>query len=206
MGTVFADPSASAGLAAGPPPESAAREPRPSTWYSARTQGGTDYGVRAASSRIAGDRALQGSYHRDRNELTAPLASDTSTSPVLAAHRTVGALTHRSPSPSPAATGTSAPSTTTTRPPRKQLAGGATYYEGNHELKAGADYLDGRTDGVGATGGQQVTILNDFGQTYYVHDFIAVSRDDFTFTNIRGARRSWTTASTCRIPGGRRPA
>ena len=119
VGTVFADPSSSAGQA-GDPPVSLV----PSTWYSARTQGGTDYGVRA--SQLFGSKAivvLQGSYHRDRNELTAPDGVRSRTTPALAARRTVRAILPRSPSPSPEATGLSAPSTTTTPPPASSSPG-----------------------------------------------------------------------------------
>src|SRR6185369_10540534 len=44
----------------------------PATWYSKRTQGGTDYGLRV--TQLFGSQALatiQSSYHRDRNRLTA---------------------------------------------------------------------------------------------------------------------------------------
>ena len=160
VGTVFADPSSSAGQS-GDPPVSLV----PSTWYSARTQGGTDYGVRA--SQLLGSKAivvLQGSYHRDRNELTAPEGARSTED-----YTCVGGTPDRPCDPP------SEPVTISggygfisaiddhNTSSRKQLAGGATYYEGNHELKAGADYLDGQTDGVGrATGGQLVTILNEY--------------------------------------------
>lgn len=54
-------------------------------------------------------------------------------------------------------------------------------YEGSHEIEAGGGYSFGRTDGLGNfTGGQTVTIRSDYGQTYYEHNYIAVSGDDPT--------------------------
>ena len=80
VGTVFADPTSSSGAAGADPRQGLGvgqvRPPvslDPSTWYSERFQGGTDFGLRAAQ--LLGTRAiatLQGSYHQDENELTAP--------------------------------------------------------------------------------------------------------------------------------------
>ena len=47
---------------------------------------------------------------------------------------------------------------------RQQYAAGFTLYEGDHEIKAGGDYQDGRTDVLGFyTGGQLVSIRNEYG-------------------------------------------
>src|SRR5262249_31135689 len=80
VGTVFADPSTSAGASGADPRQGLGAayvqpivSPEPSTWFSARNQGGTDYGVRV--NHLIGSRALatiQGSYHKDQNGLTAP--------------------------------------------------------------------------------------------------------------------------------------
>ena len=46
-----------------------------------------------------------------------------------------------------------------------------TLYAGNHEIKAGGDYMDGRTDATGfSTGEQLVWIRNEYGQLYYGTD------------------------------------
>ena len=53
--------------------------------------------------------------------------------------------------------------------------------QGDHEIKAGGDYQDGRTDVLGFyTGGQAVRIRNERGQLYYAHRFFAVSPEDPT--------------------------
>ncbi len=80
VGTVFADPSSSSGAAGADPRQGLGAifvnppvSPDPSTWFSSRDQGGTDFGVRL--SQLFGSRAiatLQGGYHRDKNALTAP--------------------------------------------------------------------------------------------------------------------------------------
>src|SRR5262249_4905282 len=80
VATVFADPSTSSGAAGADPrqgPGGGGVVPPvnldPSTWFSARAQGGTDFGLRV--TQLFGARAvatLQGSYHKDRNALTAP--------------------------------------------------------------------------------------------------------------------------------------
>ena len=80
VGTVFADPSTTSGAAGADPRQGLGAfyvtpivSPDPSTWYSARDQGGTDYGVRL--TQLFGSQAiatLQGSYHQDKNSLTAP--------------------------------------------------------------------------------------------------------------------------------------
>src|SRR5262249_22371382 len=82
VGSVFADPSSSSGAAAADPLQgpsgrvigSAAIVNRDqTTWYSTRVLGGTDFGLRANQILGAtGLLALQGSYHKDRNLLTAP--------------------------------------------------------------------------------------------------------------------------------------
>jgi outer membrane receptor protein involved in Fe transport len=74
---------------------------------------------------------------------------------------------------------------------RNSYRGDFTFYLGNHEVKAGGDYQSGKTTaisfftGIGetvannpnASGGQLVTILNEYGQTYYQHQFYAPCAD-----------------------------
>jgi outer membrane receptor protein involved in Fe transport len=183
VGSVFADPSGSSGAAGADPRQGLGAvfvtpivNPERSTWFSAREQGGTDFGVRL--SQLFGSKAiatLQGAYHRDKNALTAPdeiryedftcdggtpqfpCAPPTEPS-VTGGYGQIRALPDRSESS------------------RQLYLADVTFYEGNHEIKAGADYAEGRTDGIGSfTGGQSVQIRNEYGQRYYAHTFNAVS-------------------------------
>ena len=189
VGAVFADPSTNSGAAAADPNQSLggvfANAPvslERSTWYSARHQGGTDFGIRA--TQLFGSQAiatLQGSLHREQDSLTAPdeiryedwtctggtpkLACWFPTEPnsVTGGYGLIlGFIDHSVSS-------------------RWQIRGDVTLYRGNHEIKAGGDYQDGRTATRGSsTGGQLVFIQNEFGQRYYEHNFGAVSFDDPT--------------------------
>ena len=81
VASVFADPSSSSGAAGADPRQdqdlgrfqgTAIVNPDPSTWYSQRTVGGTDYGLRL--TQILGSEGLvsaQAAHHQDRNLLTA---------------------------------------------------------------------------------------------------------------------------------------
>jgi hypothetical protein len=189
VGTVFADPSTSSGAAGADPRQGLGVNQvtppvslDPSTWFSERFQGGTDFGVRA--THLFGSRAianLQGSYHKDRNGLTPPpgirymdqmCAGGTPGKPcgrpaednsVTGGYGFVIGLNDHSTSH------------------RQQYATGLTLYEGDHEIKAGGDYQDGRNDVLGFyTGGQLVWIRNEQGQLYYAHRFFAVSPEDPT--------------------------
>jgi outer membrane receptor protein involved in Fe transport len=189
VATVFADPSRSSGAAGADPRQGLGEgsltpilSPDPSTWFSERQQGGVDYGVRA--TRLFGPKALltlQGSHHRDRNRLTAPdgiryedetCPSGTPESPcdfppeansISGGYGFITALGDRNVSN------------------REQYQADISLYAGNHEIKAGGDYIDGETEGTGSyTGGQLVFLRNEFGQLYYVHEFIAPGPDDPT--------------------------
>jgi hypothetical protein len=156
--------------------------PDTSTWFSARDQGGIDFGVRL--SQLFGSKAiatLQSSYHQDRNALSAPdgiryedwtCAGGTPDSrcerpkepnAVVGGYGQIVALSDGSESS------------------RRQYRGDVTLYSGNHEVKTGGDYNEGRTEATGSfTGEQLVQIANEYGQRYYVHVFNAVSPDDPT--------------------------
>ena len=106
-----------------------------------------------ASSQLFGSQAivvLQGSYHRDRNELDcARWRALHELHLRWTARRTVRAFIRRSPSPSPEATGTSAPSTTTTPPPASSSQGAhATTRETTRSRRA-PTIMDGQTDAIG---------------------------------------------------------
>jgi hypothetical protein len=189
VGTVFADPSSSVGAAGADPRQGLGSvfvtpivSPDPSTWFSARDQGGTDFGLRG--SQLFGSRAIatiQGGYHENKNVLTAPdgiryedwtCAGGTPDEPcvppeeansITGGYGLISGLGDRSESS------------------RRQYRGDVTVFAGSHELKAGGDYEDGRTRAVGSfTGGQLVEVWNEFGQLYYIHQFNAVSQDDPT--------------------------
>lgn len=224
VGTVFADPSTTSGAAGADPRQGlGAIFVRPvvsrerSTWFSARDQGGSDFALRL--SQLLGSNAiatLQGAYHEDKNALTAPdliryedwtCAGGTPASPcvrpaepneVTGGYGQIVALADSSESS------------------RRQYRGDLTLYGGNHEIKTGGDYTEGRTDATGAfTGGQLVQIANEFGQRYYLHAFNAVSPNDPTpiaRINRRGSvedfgaylQDSWKAAPSLTINAGLR--
>jgi outer membrane receptor protein involved in Fe transport len=189
VGTVFADPSNSSGAAGADPRQGLGAGDvnppvslNPSTWYSSRAQGGTDYGVRV--TQLFGPRAIatiQGSYHKDGNALTAPdgirytdytCAGGTPDHPcdfppepnnIVGGYGLVGA------GPASSHDGSS----------RKQIGTGAMFYVGSHEIKVGGDYMDGQTQRTRFyTGQQQVFIFNEYGQLYYEHLFFGTNPDD----------------------------
>lgn len=189
VATVFADPSTTSGAAGADPRQGLGLgdvEPPvsldPSTWYSARTQGGADYGLRL--TQLFGSAVmvtLQGAYHRDNNALGAPpevryedwtCAGGTPDNPcnfppeansVRGGYGLIVGLDDDAGSH------------------REQAAFSVTAYRGQHEIKVGGLYMDGTTKGFGyLTGGQEVYRQNEYGQIYYAHDFIALSPDDPT--------------------------
>lgn len=174
VGSVFADPSTKTGLTGDDPVN-----PDPSTWWSALSLGGTDYGVRL--SQLFGSQviaALQGSYHEDQSTLTPPngiryldytCAGGTPESPcnyppeandIYGGYGFVGGGR---------VSGSS----------RKQVALSAALSAGDHQVKAGGDYMDGQTENERfRTGGQQVYIYNEHGQLYYEHRFYTTDPND----------------------------
>ncbi|HEY3173973.1 MAG TPA: TonB-dependent receptor, partial [Thermoanaerobaculia bacterium] len=195
VATVFADPSTSSGAAGADPRQGLGvgyvtpiLSPDPSTWSSERKQGGIDYGVRA--TRLFGSRAIatvQGSRHEDRNNLTAadrvqfrdqtceggapdsPCGRPLEDNFISGGYGLIGGIDRNVSK-------------------REQYSGDITFYGGSHEIKAGGDYLDGRTRGGGGfTGGQRVIARNERGELYYVHQFVAVSPEDPTV--VPGSRR-----------------
>jgi outer membrane receptor protein involved in Fe transport len=187
VGTVFADPSSNSGAAGADPRQGLGAfdvtppvSLDPSTWYSSRAQGGTDYGLRL--TQLFGSRAiatLQGSYHRDENALTAPdgiryvdetcaggapddrCAFPPEPKSIRGGYGLVSGVQDHSVSS------------------RQQYAANVTLYEGNHEIKAGGDYMNGQTDATTYfTGEQVVRLRNEYGQPYYMHRFFAADPDD----------------------------
>jgi hypothetical protein len=198
VGTVFGDPSSSSGAAGADPRQGLGAfdltppvSLEPSTWYSTRAQGGTDYGIRV--TQLFGSRAIatmQGSFHKDRNSLGAP-------EEIRYLDQTCKGGTPEDPCSRPPEAnsvtggygfvfGTQDHSVSS----RQQYAASATFYAGNHEIKTGGDYMVGQTDALSFwTGGQRVQIRNEYGQLYYRHQFYAVSPNDLTLVpNPTGAQ------------------
>ncbi len=190
VGTVFADPSSNSGAAGADPRQGLGvvdvTPPvslDPSTWYSTRAQGGTDFGLRL--TQLFGSRALvtlQGSYHKDQNALTAPEG-------IRYIDETCAGGTPDNPCDFPSGAQLHHRRLRLRRRPRgpqrlvraSRYAANVTLYEGNHEIKVGGDYMDGRTDATCFwTGEQVVSLRNEYGQPYYMHRFFAVSPDDPT--------------------------
>ena len=187
VATVFSDPSEITGAALVGTGFNAGliSSPSPGTWESRRKIGGADYGLRLGQ--IFGSRAsvaLQVARHRDRFELFASgpgqairledftCEGGTLDSPcdipiepksVSGGIGFIGGVRQRNSSR------------------RDQFRADATFYLGNHEVKAGADWQNGRTTIVaGFTGGQAVFRQNELGQTYYIHDAFVRSPTDLT--------------------------
>jgi hypothetical protein len=185
VGTVFADPSETSGAAAADPRQGLSFQvrpitrPDPSTWFSTRSKGGTDYGLRLTE--LFGSRALatfQWSNHRDRNSVS---ADDT----IQYVDATCAGGTRELPCTPPQEANTVYGGFGNIGPTgassRRQYAGSFIVFAGHHELKMGADYMDGRTNLVQRrTGGQTVTIFNRWGETYYRHQYAAASPTDLT--------------------------
>ncbi|HKF42079.1 MAG TPA: carboxypeptidase regulatory-like domain-containing protein [Thermoanaerobaculia bacterium] len=193
VGTVFGDPSSTSGAAGADPRQgqvhvNAIISSDPSTWFSTRTQGGTDFGIRL--TQLFGSQALatlQGSYHKDRNTLGAP--DGIRTTDLTCAGGTLDKPCALPPEPHSIQGGygqigggdRNASS-------RQQYAATFGFYAGDHEIKGGGDYLDGRTSGAQLiTGEQFVFILNQWGPKYYQHQFFAAGPQDPT--PIPGVRR-----------------
>ena len=208
VGTVFADPSRSTGLVG----FGFFNDPlNPETWQSIRLQGGTDYG--AWITRLFGSRAiatLQGSYHKDDNSLTAPDGiqyTDLTCSGGTPEHRCTPQANSIYGGYGNMTSGESS---------RVQFAATGTMYAGSHEIKAGGDYMDGRTNiNVRTTGGQRVFIYNQWGQTYYEHRFSNYTGDLTVADPFRPTRAevidysvylqdSWRAASNLTINAGLR--
>jgi len=157
-----------------------------STWESRREIGGTDYGARF--SQLFGSSAvvvLQGSRHQDRFELFPSGAGEA----VRLEDRQCNGGTPQSPcnirgvEPNSVSGGLGRIDGDTQRNSsrRDQFRTDASFYLGDHEIKAGADYQDGKTTSISSfTGGQAVRLLNELGQVYYMHNFFVKSRTDLT--------------------------
>ncbi len=188
IATVFADPSTMSGAAGADPLTGPAGlqavpiyNPDPSTWSSARSFGGTDYGLRA--SQLLGARGLlilQGSRHVDRNELS---AADTIRYEDFTC---TGGTPEKQCDDLP-----TEPNTVSggfgwmdgelgnNNSLSTQFRADGTFDAGSHELRAGGSYQSGRSDMTYACSGEQcVQVRNELGQLYYVHTFSARSGNE----------------------------
>ncbi len=156
--------------------------PDPNTWYSERRIGSTDYGLRW--NEIFGPTALlaiQGSRHQDKYALTAPDLVRTRDQTCLGG-------TPDAPCPLPPVDNFATGGFGSIYGPlnhsqsrRDQVRSDLNFYASNHEIKVGGDYQFARSDATSSfSGGQQVLIRNENGQTYYRHNFFARSLTDLT--------------------------
>jgi outer membrane receptor protein involved in Fe transport len=190
VGSAFSDSSSTSGASGADPRRDEAFmlvflpvRPEQSTWSSTRRQGGMDYALRA--TRLFGPNVLatfQGSYHRDRSSLTA--AEEIRYTDLTCAGGTPETPC-RAPAPRQANSITGGygliPGGDHSVSSRPQYSLALTSYSGPHEIKAGGDYMVGRSNvTVRYTGEQIVSLRNEFGQIYYVHQFFAASADDPT--------------------------
>ena len=199
VGTAFSDPSTISGAAlVGTFSSSGAFgeivSPDPGTWLSRRKIGGADYGARWSQLLGAfGVLAVQASRHQDRFQLI-PAEPD---EPQFQDATCLGGTVE---SPCPGADPPNAISggvglidgaLEQNRSRRNQLRGDGTLYAGDHEFKTGVAYQNGRTDLVTSyTGGQIVSEYNEFGQTYFQHDFFSRSATDLVPTGLPQSARS----------------
>jgi hypothetical protein len=180
VGTVFSDPTSASGAACGDPISSN----DPGTWQCKRSYGGLDGALRL--DQLIGPQVfatLQAAEHRDSFGLEATGAG----AAVQFADATCDGGTPEVPcfrdNPPEVSGGLGLinGSTDNARSKRVQYGGSATFYAGNHEVKAGGEYQQVEQDALSYyTSGQAVTLQNEYGQDYYRHDFFARSRTDLT--------------------------
>ena len=185
VATAFSDPSEVTGAARAGTVNGLISSPDPGTWQSRREIGGTDGGLRV--SRLVGSVGVlevQAARHRDRFELfpSGPGAA------VRFEDWTCAGGTPQLPCNSPVSPNFASGGMGIVGGPhqrnssrRDQLRADLDFYFGSHQIRAGGDYQDSMSTLVtGYTGGQQVERYNEFGQTYYSHNFIAASPSDPT--------------------------
>jgi Carboxypeptidase regulatory-like domain/TonB-dependent Receptor Plug Domain len=157
----------------------------PGTWDSRREIGGTDFGLRLnqlfGSSAVL---AVQASRHRDRFELFASgPAAQTRVEDWTCAGGTPDTPCDIPFQPNSVSGGLGNIFGPQQRnfSRRDQARLDFALYKGNHEIKVGADYQNGKTTAITAfTGGQGVRKYSEFGQIYYAHIFFAKSTTDLS--------------------------
>jgi hypothetical protein len=183
VATAFADPSRITGAARVGTAFGTISSPDPGTWESRRELGGTDFGLRGSQLfRSAAVLTLQASRHRDRFELFPSGAGDA----VRYDDFTCEGGTPTTPCQIPAEANSSSGGLGAIGGPRQrnssrrdQLRADLGLYLGNHELRLGGDYQDGRSTVIGSnTGGQYLARYNERGTVYYKHEFFSASAVD----------------------------
>lgn len=189
VGTIFADPSTVVGAGASDPTHSYYPVPivnrDPATWQSDLSIGGTDYGLRL--NQLLGSTGLvtvQGSRHYDRYQ-TVPAGAGTG---VRFEDWTCVGGTPDSPCSQPVSANSAAGGfggvsgyIRNNFSTRYQARGDTSLSLGDHEIKVGGDWQDGKTTAItNISGKQTVTRYNEYGQTYYAHAFWAAGPSDFT--------------------------
>lgn len=162
--------------------------PDPVTWESIRKIGGLDFGLRA--NQLLGTSAVltaQVSRHRDRFELFGRGAGG---GVRLTDNTCIGGTPERPCRPPSTANwvtgglGFIGGQAQRNHSQRDQYRLDAAVYSSTHEVKLGGDYQKATTTAItGYTGGQLVRRYNEFGQTYYRHEFFSRSPSDPTPTD-----------------------
>jgi outer membrane receptor protein involved in Fe transport len=180
VATGFSDPTVISGAANADPRQARVTQISsfdPRTWESRRDIGGTDLGLRLNQLfGSVGLATLQVSQHKDRFQLTPSGAG----SGIRQDDLTCSGGTTANPC-SPPATPTTTGGfgeifgpTQNNKSSRNQYRGDFTFYAGPHEAKFGGDYQAGKTTAITFyTGGQLVQKFNEYGTTYYAHNFFS---------------------------------
>ena len=188
VATAFSDPSTIDGAARVGTFGGAIASPDPGTWESRRDIGGLDFGLRwnqlLGSSGVL---TLQGSRHRDRFELLPSGAGEA----VRTSDLTCPGGTLEHPCNVPFQANSVSGGLGNIFGPRQrnfsrrdQARADIALYAGDHEIKLGGDYQNGKTTSTSYfTGGQTVQKRNEFGQVYYAHLFYAKSLTDLSPTD-----------------------
>jgi hypothetical protein len=190
VGTVFGDPTTNSGAGASDPRQTSFRvaqitNPDPSTWSAERSIGAADFGLRG--SQVLGSSAflsILAARHQDRYLLN-PTGS---ASQVRLIDRTCQDGTRLHPCDIPSEPnfveggfGNLGGPGNNSSSKRDQLRTDANFYRGRHEVQVGADYQKAHTNALGLySGGQQVYRFNEYGETYYLHEFYSSAASGLT--------------------------
>ena len=178
--TGFSDPTVISGAANADPRQARVTQISsfdPRTWESRRDVGGLDLGARLNQLfGSVGLVTLQASQHKDRFQLTPSGAGSGIRTDDLTCSGGTAAVPCNPPT-TPTTTGGFGEifgPTANNRSVRNQYRGDFTFYLGSHEAKFGGDYQTGKTQAITFyTGKQLVQKFNEYGQTYYAHNFFS---------------------------------
>ena len=184
VATAFSDPSVLSGAANADPRQARVTQIsslNPRTWESRRDVGGLDMGLRLNQLfGSVGLATLQASQHKDRFQLQPSGAGSGIRTDDLTCSGGTPAIPCNPPT-TPTVTGGFGEifgPTQNNRSVRNMYRGDLTFYLGSNEAKLGGDYQTGKTTAFTFyTGGQQVQKFNEYGQTYYAHNFFSSGAD-----------------------------